>query len=28
VVLSDVPEGVIVAGVPAKEIGRQPKRPE
>jgi acetyltransferase EpsM len=28
VVLKDVPEGVIVAGVPAKEIGRQSKRPE
>jgi sugar O-acyltransferase (sialic acid O-acetyltransferase NeuD family) len=28
VVLRDVPEGVIVAGVPAKEIGRQSKRPE
>ncbi|HWY26959.1 MAG TPA: acetyltransferase [Candidatus Angelobacter sp.] len=28
VVRKDVPEGVIVAGVPAKEIGRQSKRPE
>jgi sugar O-acyltransferase (sialic acid O-acetyltransferase NeuD family) len=28
VVLKDVPEGVIVAGVPAEEIGRQQKRPE
>lgn len=28
VVLRDVPEGVIVAGVPATEIGRQSSRPE
>jgi sugar O-acyltransferase (sialic acid O-acetyltransferase NeuD family) len=28
VVLKDVPEGVIVAGSPAMEIGKQPKRPE
>lgn len=28
VVIKDVPEGVTVAGVPAREIGRQPKRPE
>lgn len=28
VVLKDVPEGAIVAGVPATEIGRQPKRPD
>jgi sugar O-acyltransferase (sialic acid O-acetyltransferase NeuD family) len=28
VVVKDVPEGVIVAGVPATEIGQQQKRPE
>ena len=28
VVLKDVAEGTLVAGVPAIEIGRQPKRPE
>jgi sugar O-acyltransferase (sialic acid O-acetyltransferase NeuD family) len=28
IVLKDVPEGVIVAGSPAIEIGKQPKRPE
>jgi sugar O-acyltransferase (sialic acid O-acetyltransferase NeuD family) len=28
VVLKDVAEGALVAGVPAIEIGRQPKRPE
>jgi sugar O-acyltransferase (sialic acid O-acetyltransferase NeuD family) len=28
VVVKNVPEGVIVAGVPAIEIGQQPKRPE
>lgn len=28
VVLEDVPEGMIVAGVPAVEIGTQPKRPD
>jgi len=28
IVLKDVPEGVVVAGSPATEIGKQPKRPE
>lgn len=28
IVLKDVPEGVVVAGSPATEIGTQPKRPE
>lgn len=28
VVVKDVAEGVVVAGVPAEEIGRQPNRPE
>ena len=28
VVLKDVPEGVVVAGSPAVEIGKQPKRPD
>lgn len=28
IVLKDVPEGVVVAGSPAVEIGKQPKRPD
>jgi acetyltransferase EpsM len=28
IVLKDVAEGVVVAGGPAVEIGKQPKRPE
>jgi acetyltransferase-like isoleucine patch superfamily enzyme len=27
VAVHDVPEGVIVAGIPATEIGKQPSRP-